>query len=145
MPYLQNSEDFILVNVDVLTNMDLSEMINYHHYNKPLATLATTNRNTSRYFLFNANNELCGWRNVDTNAKKISRDAREYFQKAFSGIHIISNKIFSLMHYEGKFSMVEVYLELAKTESIKSFDHSNTQFIDVGKPESLIKAAAIFT
>ena len=34
-------------------------MIKYHHANKSLATLATTNRSTSRYFL-NEKNELCG-------------------------------------------------------------------------------------
>ena len=92
-------------------------MIAYHHSKNPLATLATTSRKTSRYFLFNENNELCGWRNVETGAEKIVKNFSNILhQKAFSGIHVISKKIFSLMDYKGKFSMVDVYLNAAKTK-----------------------------
>ncbi len=143
--YFKDENDFVLVNVDVLTDLRLDEMIAYHLSNKPLATLATTQRNTSRYFLFNDDNELCGWRNIETGVDKISKQAARYYQKAFSGIHVINNRIFSLMHNEGKFSMIDVYLEAAKTQIIKSFDHSQSKFIDVGKPDSIIKAETIFS
>src|SRR6266536_1266739 len=143
--YFKDENDFVLVNVDVLTDLRLDEMIAYHLSNKPLATLATTQRNTSRYFLFNDDNELCGWRNIETGVDKISKQAARYYQKAFSGIHMINNRIFSLMHNEGKFSMIDVYLEAAKTQIIKSFDHSQSKFIDVGKPDSIIKAETIFS
>jgi MurNAc alpha-1-phosphate uridylyltransferase len=143
-PFLQNETDFILMNVDVLTDLPLDKMIADHFANKPLVTLATTQRFTSRYFLFNANNELCGWRNVETGIDKISRPSAKYYQKAFSGIHVISNKIFSLMNQEGKFSMIDVYLETAKSEIITCYDHSDSKFIDVGKPENIRKAEAIF-
>jgi len=144
MPLLKEHENFILMNVDVLTDLNLVEMMAVHLKENPLATLATTQRKTSRYFLFNDNDELCGWRNTETGAERISRNAETYYQQAFSGIHIISSRIFSVMQQEGKFSMVDVYLEAAKTETIKSFDHSAGEFIDVGKPESIIKAEAIF-
>lgn len=144
MLLLNGNENFILMNVDILTDLNLGAMINFHLQEKPLATLATTHRKTSRYFLFNDNSELCGWRNTETGAERIYRNAETYYQRAFSGIHIINSRIFSLMHEEGKFSMVDVYLEASKTERIKSFDHSAGKFIDVGKPESIIKAAAIF-
>jgi N-acetyl-alpha-D-muramate 1-phosphate uridylyltransferase len=143
-PFLKDENDFILMNVDVLTDLQLDKMIEDHLRNKPLATLATTNRITSRYFLFNDNNELCGWRNVEAYVDKISRQSAKYYQKAFSGIHVISGNLFSLMNQQGKFSMIDVYLEAAKREIIKSFDHSNSKFIDVGKPESITKAEAIF-
>ena len=81
---------------------------------------------------------------METGIDKISRPSVKYHQKAFSGIHVISSRIFSLMNQEGKFSMIDVYLEAAKSEIIRSFDHSNSKFIDVGKPESIIKAEAIF-
>ncbi|SRR6266487_2194955 len=143
-PFLQDENDFVLMNVDVLTDLKLNEMIADHFKNKPLATLATTQRTTSRYFLFNDNNELCGWRNVETGIDKIARQSAKYYQKAFSGIHIISNRIFSLMHQVGKFSMIDIYLEAAKSEIIRSFDHSISRFIDVGKPDRIVKAEAIF-
>ena len=143
-PFLQDENDFVLMNVDVLTDLKLNEMIADHFKNKPLATLATTQRTTSRYFLFNDNNELCGWRNVETGIDKIARQSAKYYQKAFSGIHIISNRIFSLMHQVGKFSIIDIYLEAAKSEIIRSFDHSISRFIDVGKPDRIVKAEAIF-
>ncbi len=40
--------------------------------------------------------------------------------------------------------MVEVYLSLMDQHLIKSFDHSNTVFIDVGKLESISKAEKVF-
>lgn len=144
--YFAEQENFVLMNVDVLTDMPLDKMISFHVSNRSsFATLATTQRNTSRYFLFDEQDELCGWRNVKTGEEKISRAAHELHQKAFSGIHILNKKIFNhLRKFEGKFSMVEVYLATAKTEIIRSFDHSRYKFIDVGKPESIAAAEKLF-
>jgi NDP-sugar pyrophosphorylase family protein len=135
---------FVVVNVDILTDLDLGEMIRYHQQLMPLATLAVTNRTTSRYFLFDQFHNLCGWRNDKTGEQKISRVSADNTPKAFSGIHIIDGRIFSLMKQEGKFSMVDVYLDLAKTEIIKGFDHTGSKFIDVGKPEAVALAEAMF-
>ena len=139
-----DKEPFVLMNADVLTDMDLGAMVHQHLLNKPLATLAVTNRKTSRYFLFDEFDNLCGWKNEKTGEQKMSADIKIASQKAFSGIHVISPEIFSLIKQKGKFSMVEVYLDLAKTQNIMAFDHSNSKFIDVGKPESLAKAAKLF-
>jgi MurNAc alpha-1-phosphate uridylyltransferase len=53
--------------------------------------------------------------------------------------------LLSLIEREGKFSMVDVYLDLAKTHTIKSFDHSGSRFIDVGKPDSVAQAELLFS
>jgi N-acetyl-alpha-D-muramate 1-phosphate uridylyltransferase len=150
--FTDSSLPFVVINVDVLTDMDLGEMIDHHEKLRPLATLAVTSRKTSRYFLFDEMPNLCGWKNEKTGEQKISREAGIYLEKAFSGIHVISPKIFQLINAstlpsgaKDKFSMVEVYLELAKTQSITAFDHSNTKFVDVGKPESLAKAEGLFS
>ena len=144
----------VLLNVDILTDLNLDAMIGYHQEKKPLATLATTNRETSRYFLFDEGNNLCGWRNVKTGeerpAPKASKaqteeeEAETKIQKAFSGIHIIESRIFPLIKRRGRFSMVDVYLDLMREQTIKSFDHSETRFIDVGKPQSIVKAEVMF-
>jgi NDP-sugar pyrophosphorylase family protein len=140
----KESTPFVVMNVDVLTNMNLHAMIAQHQSDQPLATLAVSSRSTSRYFLFDESNLLCGWRNVKTGQEKISRKSENYIEKAFSGIHVISPQIFPLMKMEGKFSMVDVYLDLAKTNVIKAFDHTGSKFIDVGKPESILKAEELF-
>jgi MurNAc alpha-1-phosphate uridylyltransferase len=135
---------FIVINVDILTDLNLGEMIHFHQQLMPLATLAVTNRSTSRYFLFDQFHNLCGWRNNKTGEERISRVSADNTPKAFSGIHIIDPGIFSLIHQQGKFSMVDVYLELAKSEIIKGFDHSGSKLIDVGKPEAVPVAESLF-
>lgn len=142
--FLKGSEPFIVINVDILTNLDISQMIAFHQKEKPLATLAVTGRNSSRYFLFNHKNELCGWKNIKTGEEKISKLETGLIPKAFSGIHIIEPEIFNLMKQEGKFSMVEVYLELCKNHRIIGYDHSSDILIDVGKPESIEQAESLF-
>jgi N-acetyl-alpha-D-muramate 1-phosphate uridylyltransferase len=142
--FLKGNEPFLVMNVDMLTNLDLGKMIAFHQSNKSLATLAVTQRTSSRYFLFNKKNELCGWKNMKTNEEKIRRKENDLIPKAFSGIHIIEPGIFDLMKQEGKFSMVDVYLELCAHQSIIGYDHSNDILIDVGKPESITEAELLF-
>ena len=136
---------FVLMNVDILTDLDLGEMIADHLAHRPLATLAVTGRKTSRYFLFDRDNELCGWENVQTGQRRLSRAMDgEPIPKAFSGIHVIDPSIFPLIGRERKFSMVDVYLDLAPDHTIRGWDHSRSLFIDVGRPSSAEEAARLF-
>lgn len=142
-------DDFVLMNVDILTDLNLAEMIAQHKQNKPLATLAVSNRASSRYFLFDDEQKLCGWRNIKTGEIKphslpLSKGEASLVQKAFSGIHLISPNIFSLIKQEGKFSMVDVYLSLCAEHSIQYFDHSSSKFIDVGTLEKIKEAEKMF-
>ena len=141
---LLHSENIVIINADILTDLDLTAMSDYHLREQPLATLAVTDRITSRYFLFDTDNTMCGWRNTKTEEEKISRKTNHFIPKAFSGIHIISNKLLPLLTQEGKFGIVDVYLGLSKTHIIKSFDHSGSHFVDVGKPESVAIAEKLF-
>lgn len=141
---LLDGAPFVLMNVDILTDMDLAAMIADFFEHRPLASLAVTNRTTSRYFLFNPEDQLCGWRNVQTGQERMARPAAALVEKAFSGIHVIDPAIFPLIGREGKFSMVDVYLDLAGQQAIRGFDHSHSRLIDVGKPESAERAAQLF-
>ncbi|HXB94085.1 MAG TPA: nucleotidyltransferase family protein [Puia sp.] len=143
-PWLEDAP-FVLLNVDILTDMDLGEMIRDHLEHRPLATLAVTDRTTSRYFLFDRQDHLCGWTNVQTGERRMARQPEgEPMPKAFSGIHIIEPEIFPLIEREGKFSMVDLYLDLAAKHSIRGWDHSRSLFIDVGRPSSAEEAARLF-
>jgi NDP-sugar pyrophosphorylase family protein len=137
-------DDFVVLNVDVLTDLDLKSMIQQHRSNGAVATLAVSDRKTSRYFLFDSNNQLCGWRNVSTGEEKLPRPAAEYIQKAFSGVHVINPALFGFIHRTGKFSMVDVYLDICASQKIDSYDHTGSRFIDVGKPDSATEAAKLF-
>ena len=145
-PFFIGYENIVLMNVDILTNLNLDKMLAAHKASNAIATLAVTKRNTSRYFLFNQQNQLCGWMNAATNEVKGVEhfDAKLHQQLAFSGMHIVQTKLLSLMNKTRKFSLVDVYLELMKINSIVAYDHSDDLFIDVGKPESLLAAATMF-
>lgn len=137
---------FVLINVDVLTDMDLPEMIADHFRHRPLATLAVTGRSTSRYLLFDDRDELCGWRNVATGEERLARTPLgAVLPKAFSGIHVVDPLIFHRMTRNGKFSLIDLYLDLADGNPIRAHDHSNSRLIDVGRPESAEAAARIFS
>src|SRR6476619_2457841 len=64
-------ERFTTCNVDILTDLDIAKLIAFHERNKPLISFAVTDRKTSRYFLFDENDRLCGWRNRKTGEERI--------------------------------------------------------------------------
>jgi MurNAc alpha-1-phosphate uridylyltransferase len=143
-PFFKDERDFLVMNVDMLTNANLEEMIQQHQKKGALATLAVQQRNSSRYFLFDDAMQLKGWENVSTGEHKPAIVKGFTKQFAFSGIQILNHNIFSKITREGKFSLVDIYLDLCATEKITGLDHSGDLLLDVGKPESLIKASQLF-
>ena len=146
--YFANENSFLLINADILTNLDLDALVAQHTKTGALATLAVSIRESSRYFLFDETGKLCGWQNQNTGEYKpahLTDDSTGYMQaKAFSGIQVIDTKLLSLMQREGKFSMVDVYLDLCAAHTILAYDHTGATLLDVGKPESLALAATLF-
>ncbi len=146
-PFLEDAKDFVLLNADMLTTLNLQTMIDFHKIQNAIATLGVANRFSSRQLLFNSNNVLHGWQNNSTLEKKQPRvvsstDTLHPF--AFSGIHIIHQSIFSQLTLTGKFSMIDAYLQLCEKNTILGFEHSLDTILDVGKPESLLKAQELF-
>ncbi len=142
--FQDSDEPFVLLNVDILTDLDLIKMLENHKSTKALATLAVSNRQTSRYFLFDETNQLSGWENTKTHQQILTGKEHHLTRKAFSGLHIISPNIFKYITQTDKFSMVDVYLDLSKNHIIRGFDQGDCKFIDVGKPESILEAERMF-
>jgi len=140
----KREERFITCNVDILTDLDLDKLIAFHEKNKPLISFAVTNRKTSRYFLFDENNRLCGWRNTKTGEERIVIQKSGLVEKAYSCVVVFEPTIFSLIPFHEKFSLVEVYLKLAADHLILGYDHTGDRFVDVGKPESISIAESLF-
>ncbi|MFT3748079.1 MAG: sugar phosphate nucleotidyltransferase [Agriterribacter sp.] len=143
-PLLQNAKRFLIINADILTDLNINEMLQFHLQHEPLATLAVTNRSSSRCFLFDEHHRLCGWQNNKTGEERIAVISPLNIPMAFSGIHIIDQNIFSLITETGKFSMVDLYLRLCKDHTVIGYDHSNDILVDVGKPESIAVAEKYF-
>ena len=148
---------FLVHNVDVLSDIDLLKLKEdddlFYSKSLPdasdsgsseilhLATLCVRKTESDRYFLFNKAGLLCGWENVKTGEKKISRPNETNLQRfGFTGIHIIHPEIFNLIKEEGVFSITDVYLRLATDFEIRMFNASDSKWFDVGSPEQLFLA-----
>jgi len=57
-PLLENGLPFITLNVDILTDLNLHKLMDFHQQHKPLISFGITDRKTSRYFLFDEQNKL---------------------------------------------------------------------------------------
>lgn len=138
--FLEQTPYALIMNADILTDLPLDKMIAFHEQYNPLATLATTTRISGRYLLFDDDNKLCGWKNTKTGEQK----GADGHARAFSGIQIVNAEIFSKIKYNGKFSMIDAYLDLCKENTILSFDHSGSKLADIGTMEKLHAAEKLF-
>lgn len=141
--FLESEEDFIIMNADILTDLNLNDFIKYHQEKKDFVTLAVSDRISSRKLLFNPEMILRGWVNVQTGEQRLAEFNAGFKPLAFSGIHCVNGKIFSKIKRTGKFSIMEEYLDLMQTEKIYGFEHQSI-LIDVGRPESVIEAENFF-
>jgi len=162
-PFLEDAPHFLVHNVDILSDINFSKITEHHVKSNALATLAVRDRDSSRKFLFDEKLCLKGWENTKTGEKRhcelqsseaiqdtidcfatLAMTIEQLTPLAFSGIHIISSEIFKHIKQSGKFSIVETYLDLAKTFDICGFRHDEDFWLDVGKPEQLEQAQEFF-
>jgi NDP-sugar pyrophosphorylase family protein len=154
--FFEKEETWLVINADILTNLDIDKLIaadkvlsegaeNY------IATLAVTNRVSSRNLLFTTEGNLIGWRNNTTREEKwagINTTEQpagiHSIAKAFSGIQILHPSFYTTLHMTGKFSLIDAYLQIAAKGIIGYYDHSDSILLDVGKPENIEKAESLF-
>ncbi len=137
--FLKGTAPFLVHNVDIYSEINLADMYNYHLNSDNLVTMAVRERVSTNFLLFDDNNRLCGWRSYKTNSEIISIKKNKYNELAFSGIHVISPKIFDLFTQTGSFSIINEYLDLAKNHIIGAYIHNNKDVLDLGRPEAIKK------
>jgi N-acetyl-alpha-D-muramate 1-phosphate uridylyltransferase len=142
---------FITCNADILTDLDISKLLAFHQRENALISFGVTNRPSSRYLLFDETNRLCGWRNTKTGEEKIpgksNNNTTPLIEKAYSCVVVFEYAVFKLIEengFDGKFSLIDVYLKLAAAYRIMGYDHSGDRLVDVGKPESVAVAESLF-
>ena len=134
-------EPFLLHNVDVLSTIDLGEMLRAHEERDALATLAVQARQTSRYLLFDEQLQLCGRRAGREGAPELVRRVQPVEALAFCGIHVISPRFLRMMTEEGVFSILTPYLRLAgQGEEIVGYRAGESYWRDLGKADQVRQA-----
>ena len=165
-PFFNTSEPVLIHNVDILSNVDLRALYNYaceaEIEQKVDAVLLVSLRKTKRYLIFNKDMRLVGWTNVDTGEVKspyetlheltftqpydnnnVTNEQYGYTLFAFSGIHVIGNKVFEAMNEcSAKFPIMDFYLQYAKDLHFVGKVKNNLKLMDVGKLDTLAEADA---
>jgi N-acetyl-alpha-D-muramate 1-phosphate uridylyltransferase len=131
------NDPFIVYNVDIISNINLSDLYKYHIDNYALATLAVRDRPGKRFFLVDNNGRIKGWCNRETGEEIILGKTNDKISEvAFSGIHIISPEIFKYME-EGVYSMTSFYLKIASDMKILTLKINDGYWVDIGTVENL--------
>jgi len=142
--FLNGKEPFLVHNVDMFTNVDLTAMYRTHIHSNAITTLAVSTRWNPRQLLFNKEGLLCGWQNLETGAVKTqipNFDPSNCAAYAFGGIHVISPEIFQLMEsWTGKFSIINFYLSVCTQKAIRLHTADDIRLIDAGKPTGIAEA-----
>ena len=141
--FLENEKTFLIMNVDILTDLNITNLINIHELKGGMVTLAVSDRDSTRKLMFNDKMYLKGWKNLTTNKKTVVGGIFKLRELAFSGVHCVNSEIFTKITRTGKFSIMDEYLDLMKEDIIIGYQHT-ANLIDVGKPESVAEAEKLF-
>jgi NDP-sugar pyrophosphorylase family protein len=138
------NDPFLLYNVDIISDLDLSVLYRLHLKMKGLATLAVRHRPGKRYLLIDNEGQLRGWRNISTGEQILAGVPEDGLSEiAFSSMHIVEPEIFNYMN-EGVYSLVTLYLNLAAQHNIFTLKHDYGYWIDIGTPDSLDYVRKLF-
>ena len=152
--WLDGDEPFVVHNADILTDLDLRAMMERHTHSGADATILVKKRDTQRYLLFDQDHRLQGWTNKKTGELRPQSLTRERAltlnELAFGGVHVISPSIFKELEPYGrqqaKFSIIPFYVDHCHTLHIQGYEPaSQYRWLDVGKPETLAQAEALFS
>lgn len=139
-------EPVLIHNVDILSNINLKAFYQQAQTTDCDALLLVSQRQTSRYLLFDENNRLQGWTNIKTGeVKPINSGIRpeNFSEYAFSGVHVVGPKTLQAMDaFPNRFSIIDFYLSLLNRLKIKGYIKHDLRLLDVGKLDTLHEAEA---
>ena len=147
-----SNEPILICNVDILSNIDLPTLLNAYNPDE-MGVVVVSERDTQRYLLFDEENRLCGWTNIATGEIKPTPNpflkegelTSEIKKFAFSGMQVLNPNIFGYMdevvNQKGeKFSLIDLYLNIAEKEILRAYIPENYRMMDVGKIAQLSEA-----
>lgn len=155
--YLEGCGHFLIHNVDIFSDCDLQWFMSQVREDS-LATLLVSDRKSTRYLLFDPKTmRLQGWVNEKTGEMRLAGpyvDESRCLRLAFSGIHVMSDHVLSVMENYAvthglyavsdtpKFPVIDFYLDMCHLYNIYGVRAENLDLIDVGKMDTLEQAEA---
>lgn len=143
--FFSDGKPFLVYNVDIISDISLKKLMDYHDSSGCSATLAVMNRKSTRKFLFDDSKRLCGWMDEKTGRRVIvNKFTGELVPYSFSGIQIINPELFKYFPDKEVFSLIEFYLSAADKEKVGCYIHDEDYWLDLGKIENIKKAETDF-
>jgi NDP-sugar pyrophosphorylase family protein len=146
-----NDEPILVCNVDILSNIDIPTLLNAYNPDE-MGVVVVSKRETQRYLLFDQTNRLYGWTNIATGEIRpaslaSSPNSLIASRLAFSGMQVLNPRIFDCMDEVvkkkgDKFSLIDLYLNIAEKEILRAYIPENYRMMDVGKIAQLSEAEA---
>ena len=141
---LEGSGDILLHNVDIVSDLDIRKFVAAIRQ-EATATLVVSERDTARQLLFDPDTlRLKGWTNRATGEVRSpfeGLDPRACRALAFSGIHLVSDRIFDAFGafgFSGRFPIMDFYLKACASIPVYGFvPEGGLRLTDVGKSETL--------
>lgn len=135
LPFFHASPAVLVHNVDILSDVNLREQYDRFLCSEDDSWLLTQDRQTSRKLLFDTTGSLVGWRNLnDGQFKWVDHPKESYKELAFNGMHIFKPALFSSFDWQ-RYSIIDLYLQLARTYRIRSVEIHPNYWFDIGKIE----------
>lgn len=155
LPASECPKDPILIcNVDILSNIDIPTLLKAYNPDE-MGVVVVYPRDTQRYLLFDDSSRLCGWTNIATGEVRGPVADNQYpiantRKLAFSGMQLLNPHIFEVMdkvvtEKGEKFSLIDLYLNIAEKEILRAFIPENYRMMDVGKINQLSEAESFAT
>lgn len=146
LPLFDASSLVLIHNVDILSNVDLQALYAFAEQSATDALLLVSRRKTKRYLLFDDEYLLDGWTNIETGEVRSpypSLDPTELKQLAFSGIHVLSPRVFPLFNeMPSRFGIIDFYLKYCHQCAFLGYEKKDLRLMDVGKLDTLSEAEA---
>jgi NDP-sugar pyrophosphorylase family protein len=122
----------LLHNVDIISDVNLPDLLRSHAARRPRATLVVRPPAAGRLLRFSPDGQLSGWENTATGEQRIVNDRFHHSSPyAFCGIQVLSPDFLRHIHHRGVFSIIDEYLYQARHHPIHHYLHDG-QFLDAG-------------
>ena len=138
-------DSFLVHNVDILSDLDIDWFISQARPDA-ISNVLVSDRKTKRYLLFDDDMRMVGWTNVQTGEVRSpypDLDPDKYRKLAFSGVHLISDRIFTIFDDDGwgeRFPIMDFYVQECAFCPIYGVLPEQLRMMDVGKIDSLDEA-----
>lgn len=152
MRYLDGDAPILVHNADIISDIDLHDILECHCRTGASITMAVQARPSARHLHFERRSlRLRGWTHTDDNGRIVESRPQGYvpdsddMPMSFDGIHVIQPSVLAdlaeygrKMSCNGVFSITPAYVSMCRQRDIRGYVvQASAHWYDVGRPETL--------